>query len=296
MKLSKTNKDNNLKISQINPVQPLPNNSNFMHPIPPQILPLMQKPLFNSNGFLPQPYHPMPLALFPQPIYPVMKTVLNGMQPGMFNSKPATTSISSASATNLMNTQQRRNQSNDQKEIEILVEKLDDTPVTNKEFKRRIFDLLNNQFKVSSFSIIQEDKVASIKVPKLIDALWCVHNMNETCLETKKLKFSLCEETFSDPLMKLKVEVFTLLYSHDEKWMSINDFLAAFKTFYKRAFHVLDLDKVKELVHIDGKPQFQFVCLLQNPIGGTKIRLSPDLKKDVVDILKAHNRRVPLAR
>ena len=288
------------------PVQPLPNNSNFMHPLPPHMLSQMQNPLFNGNGFLPPPQS-FPLMPFPQPLFPVttgafsmMNPALNGMQQGMFTSKQSTTtSLSASPSPNFSSTPQKRNQTNDLKEIDIIVEKLDDTVVSNKEFKRRIFKLLDNKYKVSSFTITQTDRVkttALMKVPKLIDALWCIHNLNGLCLESCNLKFSLSEQISLDPLMKLKTEVFTLLYNHEEKWMSINDFLAAYKSVYKRAFHVLDLDKAKELVHIDGKPQFQFVCLLQNPIGSARIKLSTDFKDDVVTVLMNHNRRVPLSR
>ena len=304
-KPNKTIKDDNH--SKPLPVQPLPNNSNFINAIPTQMLSQMQNPLFNGNGFLPPPPQSFQMMPFPQSLFPVttstfsmMNPVINGMQPGIFTSKQSTiTSISSSPSANFSSTAQKKNQSNDQKEIEVFVNKLDDTVISNKEFKRGIFNLLDNKYKVSSFTIMQTDKEnmsASMKLPKLIDALWCIHNMNKACMATNHLKFSLEEKISLDPLTKLKTEVFALLYNHKEKWMSINDFLNNYKSVYKRAFHVLDLDKVKELVHIDGKPQFQFVSLLQNPIGSARIKLSPNVKEEFVSILRIHNRRVPLSR
>lgn len=312
-KQNKNTKDDNYSkpksLMDTIPVQPLPNNSNFMHPLPPQMLSRMQNSLFNGNGFLPPPqsFPMMAPSLFPQPLFPVttstfsmMNPALHGMQAEVFTSKQSTTtSISTSSTANFSNTLQKRNQSSELKDIEIIVEKIDNTFVNNKEFKRRIFNLLDNKYKVSSFSINHTDKVnmsASMNVPKLIDALWCIHNMNKACIETNDLKFSLSDKIFLDPLIKLKTEVFALLYNHEEKWMSINDFLATYKNVYKRAFHVLDLDKVKELVYIDGETQYQFICLLQNPIGSARIKLSPNFKNDVVSILMLHNRRVPLSR
>lgn len=313
------NKESNTpkKLLNTTSIQPLPNNSNFMHALPPQILPLMPpKPMF--NGFIPpqlaNQHYPISPAMFSQQIFPVStsafpitNTTVNAMKPApLFNSKQSASTVMVSKLSNSsLNSQQNlqtttRNQSNNHlREVDVLVVKTDGKPVNNKEFKRGIFDLLNNEYKVSSFSILQNDKTnihASIRLPKLIDALWCVHNLNRACSETNTFNFSLMEGDTSDPLLKLKAEVFSLLYNESEKWMSINDFLAAFKAVYKRAFHLLDLDKVKELVYIDGKPQFQFVCLLQNPIGHMKIKFGPTFKRDTVEILKTHNRRVPLAR
>jgi len=185
------------------------------------------------------------------------------------------------------------NQSNG---TDIIVESLDES-INYKEFKKLIISLFQDHCKIISVSVIGQNKKdkkflqAFVKVTKLIDALWCISNLADQ-MNDKKVMLSFDKD---DSMIKLKTEVFNLLYNHPGKWMPLNEFLSKYKEKYSKAIHAPNLDKAKELIYIDGKPGLQFICLLQNPIGTERIRPVPHLSKTIVDILKHHNRRIPLA-
>ena len=297
---------------------------------PPPMIPLMNplaKPLLNGNGFLPLPYPiPPPPQLLQQAMLPVTTMGFPAMnnlginklaqQPSLMmhqvstgsnlkhqlKAKAATSTptkdSSNSSATGNKQNMSISNRPVDQNgSIEVLVQCSDQT-MTSKDLKKEINALINNHYKNTLITTPTQNTGTThlfIKFPKLSDALWFIYSNQK---DNKKFKCSLRPESLSatDPLMKLKMEVFELLFESNYQWMPLNEFLVRYKTLYKKALHVLDLDRVKDLVYVDGKPQLQFVCLLRNSAGQRKVKPTANLKKTVVEILKTHNRKVPLAR
>ncbi|XP_066927904.1 meiosis regulator and mRNA stability factor 1-like [Clytia hemisphaerica] len=293
------------------------NMSNTFAPMIPLMNPL-PKPLLNGNGFLPLPYPiPPPPQLLQQAMLPVTTMGFPAMsnlainklaqQPALMMHQVSTGSnlkhqvkskLAILDSPNLPTTSHKQYTaiSNPSGHVEVLVQ-CSDKAMTSKDLKKEINTLINNHYK-NTLITIPTQKSGSwhlfIKFPKLLDALWFIYSTKQ---ENEKFKCSLYPDLLNanDPLMKLKIEVFELLFESNYQWVPLNEFLVRYKTSHKKALHVLDLDRVKDLIYVDGKPQLQFVCLLRNSAGQRKVKLTPNLKKSVVEILKTHNRKVPVA-
>ena len=112
---------------------------------------------------------------------------------------------------------------------------------------------------------------------------------------TKYKKLSLTPNK-NDVLIKMKERVKSILLDNFSGWLPLNDFLPKYKVKYAEAFHVVNFELMKDLIYIDGKPGYQFICLLPFPVGFLKLKCNFDLQEKLAGILKDHNRKVPLAR
>ncbi|XP_065659910.1 uncharacterized protein LOC100201018 isoform X5 [Hydra vulgaris] len=96
-----------------------------------------------------------------------------------------------------------------------------------------------------------------------------------------------------DTTNKMKENVKAILCEYFG-WLPLHDFLSKYKVKHEQAFHVLNFEQMKDLIYIDGKPGYQFICLSSFCVGLT-LKLDIDFQGKLEDILLSHNRKVPLA-
>ena len=182
--------------------------------------------------------------------------------------------------------------------VDLLVTNLDEN-VNIKDIKKVLSSLVREHSKVTSVIIAGRGKEnnlhAFIKVPKFQDAQLCIMKLNNQLLYNRRIRVSLASAK-ENALLKMKGDVSAILLDTYAGWLPVNDFLVSYKERYQRAFHVLNLDQMKDLVYVDGRPGFQFICLLHFPVGLLKLKHHIDFEREITSILSAHNRRVPFAR
>ena len=66
---------------------------------------------------------------------------------------------------------------------------------------------------------------------------------------------------------------------------------------YNEKCDVFKLNKLKDVVYLDGKPGRKFICLLTKDIEKLEIEIDRDVfHAELTDFLDMHNRKVPFAR
>ena len=182
--------------------------------------------------------------------------------------------------------------------VDLLVTNLDEK-VSTKELKKKLLSLFREHCKVNSVIISGRGKDnlhAFVKVSKLQDAQFCISKVNNQKLFGKKVNVCLASDK-ENSLLTMKSEVSSILLQTASGWLPIDNFLRAFKDKFGRAFNVLKLDHMKDLVYIDGRNGRQFICLLYFPVGLLQLKARVDaFQKELVTLLLQHNRRVPFSR
>lgn len=175
--------------------------------------------------------------------------------------------------------------------FELLISNLDPA-VDGKEIEK----LVREHCRLISMSLEKgkKNKIrALVKVPKLQDARLCIEKLNNRKVLSRNIQVSLQP---SKDQVTLKNDVSSLLKGTWTNWMPLDQFLMLYKDRYKKSLHVLDLDQIKDVIYVDGKPGRQFICLLHFNIGSVKIKQNANFSNKIVNILQTHNRKVPFSR
>ncbi|XP_065659913.1 meiosis regulator and mRNA stability factor 1-like isoform X2 [Hydra vulgaris] len=137
---------------------------------------------------------------------------------------------------------------------------------------------------------------ALVTVANMHDAQLCFSKLDNRLLFNRPIKLTIKSQLNKDNIsfVKMKENVEAILCKTVSGWLPLQDFLSGYKVKYEQAFYVSNFKHMKDLIYIDGKPGYQFICLLSFCVGLT---LKPDIdfQGKLEDILLSHNRKVPLA-
>ena len=256
-----------------------------MNQQPPMLPALMNAMVIPPNQFLSQPSFASP----PPP--PLMHVAIRSTQPVSSStamSSPAQTFHKNNTTSN-SNTKQQ-----DGGGVKVLITNLD-VSVDKNELQKNLTGLIKEHCKVISVSIETDLNTyhAIVNLPKQKDADSCVTKLNNHKFFSKNLSVSILSAK-DLTILKNKSLVTNLL--KESGWLPLDEFLLTFKECYKKAFHVLDLDQIKDVIYVDGKPGQQFICLLHYKVGMLLVKQDAGFEKEIVDIVKQHNRKIPFSR
>lgn len=182
--------------------------------------------------------------------------------------------------------------------VNLLITNLD-AAIHVAQLKQELVALVREHSKVMSVSFADNKKSkkiqALVEVPKMQDAQLCIAKLNNHKLFSRNIKVSLAA-TKEHAVLKMKEEVSSLLQDVSTRWLPLNEFLLMYKERYNKALYVLDLDRIKDVVYVDGKAGNQFICLLHFNIGSVKLKQETNFSGMVLKILQIHNRKVPFTR
>ncbi|XP_047143402.1 meiosis regulator and mRNA stability factor 1 isoform X2 [Hydra vulgaris] len=134
---------------------------------------------------------------------------------------------------------------------------------------------------------------ALVTVANMQDAQLCISKLDNCLLFNRPIKLSQLNKD-NIGLVKMKENVEAILCETFSGWLPLQDFLLKYKVKHEQPFHVLNFEHMKDLIYIDGKPGYQFICLLSFRVGLT-LKLDIEFQGKLEGVLLSHNRKVPLA-